>query len=119
MVAADGRAKLLVSLHCSGKKASHFPNGPNRISDDKSREQPQGAKAEGKAEGGAVVLLKQLDKLCGPLAADVQQRIHRLSIEQLAALCVALLDFHSLADLQSWRADNENGKGCYTFRLPV
>lgn len=66
------------------------------------------AKAEGKAEGGATVLLKQLTKLCGPLPDDVQQRIHRLSIEQLAALGEALLDFHSLADLHSWLAANDN-----------
>jgi hypothetical protein len=60
------------------------------------------AKAEGKAEGGATVLLKPLAKLCGPLPEDVQQRIHRLSIEQLASLGEALLDFGSLTDLQSW-----------------
>ncbi len=68
------------------------------------------AKAEGKAEGGATVLLKQLTKLCGPLPEEVQQQIHRLPIEQLATLGEALLDFRSLADLQSWLAVNDNGQ---------
>jgi hypothetical protein len=60
------------------------------------------AKAEGIAEGGAMVLLKPLAKLCGPLPEEVQQRIHRLPFEQLSALGEALLDFRSLADLQAW-----------------
>ena len=64
-------------------------------------------KAEGIAEGGAAVLLKQLTKLCGPLPDEVQERIHHLSIQQLAALGEALLDFRSLADLQSWLDANQ------------
>ena len=60
-----------------------------------------------KAEGGATVLLKQLTKVCGPLPEGAQQRIHRLSIEQLAELGEALLDFRSLQDLESWFAANE------------
>ncbi len=58
--------------------------------------------AEGIAEGGAMVLLKPLAKLCGPLPEEVQQRIRRLPFEQLSALGEALLDFHSLVDLQAW-----------------
>ncbi|MBI2481380.1 MAG: DUF4351 domain-containing protein [Planctomycetia bacterium] len=77
------------------------------------------AKAEGKAEGiavgiaegGATVLLKQLAKLCGPLPEEVRQRIHRLPFEQLSALGEALLDFHSLADLQAWLGANGGADG--------
>ena len=64
-------------------------------------------RVEGKAEGGATVLLKQLTKVCGPLPEEVQRQIHRLSIEQLAELGEALLDFRSLQDLESWFAANE------------
>ena len=63
--------------------------------------------AEGRAEGGATVLLKPLTKLYGPLPEEVHQRIHGLSIEQLASLGEALLDFRSLQDLESWFAANE------------
>jgi hypothetical protein len=52
-------------------------------------------------------LLKPLTKLCGSLPEEVQQRIHGLSIEQLAELGEALLDFRSLQDLESWFASNE------------
>jgi hypothetical protein len=67
-------------------------------------------KAEGIAEGGVTVLMKQLTKVCGPLPEDVQQRIQRMSIGQLAALGEALLDFRSLADLQSWLDTHHNGQ---------
>ena len=60
-----------------------------------------------KAEGGATVLLKQLTKVCGPLPESVQQRIQGMSIDQLAELGEALLDFHSLEDLESWFAASE------------
>jgi flagellar biosynthesis/type III secretory pathway protein FliH len=63
--------------------------------------------AEGIAEGGAMVLLKPLAKLCGPLPEEIQQRIRHLPFEQLSALGEALLDFHSLADLQAWLDANE------------
>jgi hypothetical protein len=60
-----------------------------------------------KAEGGATVLLKQLTKVCGPLPESVQQRIQGMSIDQLAELGEALLDFHSLEDIESWFAASE------------
>ena len=60
-----------------------------------------------KAEGGATVLLKPLTKLCGPLPGGMEEEIHRLSIEQLAMLGEALLDFRSLQNLESWLAAND------------
>ena len=63
---------------------------------------------EGKAEGGATVLLKPLTKLCGPLPEDIEEQIHRLSIERLAMLGEALLEFRSLQDLESWLAANDS-----------
>ncbi len=67
--------------------------------------------AKGIAKGSVTVLLKQLTKLCGPLPERVEQHVHGLPIEQLAALGEALLDFRSLADLQSWLDVNANGEG--------
>ncbi len=68
-------------------------------------------KAEGIAVGGAMVLLKTLAKLCGPLPKEVQQRVHRLPFEQMSALGESLLDFRSLADLQAWLDANERADG--------
>jgi hypothetical protein len=38
----------------------------------------------------------------GELPPDVRQRVETLSLEQLENLGEALLDFSSMADLQSW-----------------
>ena len=63
--------------------------------------------ARGKARGGASILLRLLTKICGPLPADVADRIRELPIQQIEALGEALLDFQSLADLQNWLEMNE------------
>jgi hypothetical protein len=70
------------------------------------------ARAEGRSEGGAAVLLKQLAKRWGLLTGDVQQQIRRLTIEQQAALGEALFDFRSPQDLDDWldaQATSDNG----------
>jgi len=68
------------------------------------------AKAEGRAEGGATVLLKHLSKRWGRLPEETQQQIQRLRIEELADLGEAMLDFRSLHDLQTWlAAQSEDG----------
>jgi len=59
-----------------------------------------------KAEGTAVVLLKQLGKRWGLMPEEVQQHIRCLTFDQLAALGEALLDFDSLDDLQVWLEAN-------------
>ena len=70
------------------------------------------AKAEGRAEGGATVLLKHLSKRWGRLPEETQQQIQRLRIEELADLGEAMLDFRSLHDLQTWlAAHSEVGVG--------
>ena len=60
------------------------------------------AEARGEAKGWVAVVLKQLTRVCGPLPAEVEQRIRQLPIERLEALAEALLDFRSLQDAQSW-----------------
>jgi hypothetical protein len=66
------------------------------------------AEARGEARGGASVLLRLLAKVCGPLPADVADRIRDLPFQQIEALGEALLDFRSLADLQNWLELNED-----------
>ena len=58
--------------------------------------------ARGEAKGRASVVLKLLDKLCGPLPDNVQQQVCQLPVKALEALADALLDFRSLEHLQSW-----------------
>jgi hypothetical protein len=46
--------------------------------------------------------LRQLQRRCGPLPSDQQQRIQALPLAELEALADALLDFQRIADLTSW-----------------
>jgi predicted transposase/invertase (TIGR01784 family) len=62
------------------------------------------AKAEGKAEGEAGLILRQLNRRFGTVPTKVSARISRLTIEQLEQLGEALLDFTSLSDLEAWLA---------------
>jgi hypothetical protein len=60
------------------------------------------AEARGEAKGGAAVLLGPLNRVCGPLPDDLEQRLYRLPLERLKQLGEALLDFRSVPDLQAW-----------------
>ncbi len=60
------------------------------------------AEARGQTKGGAVVLLGPLTRICGAVPEEVEQRLYRLSLERLAELGEALLDFRSLDDLRAW-----------------
>ncbi len=64
------------------------------------------AKTEGRSEGGATVLLRQLTKRCGLLSEETQQAIRRLPLEEQATLGEALLDFHTAQDLELWLDDH-------------
>ena len=57
---------------------------------------------EGAAQGEAKVMLRQLNRRCGPLADVTTARIQALPLEQLEALAEALLDFSGPADLAAW-----------------
>ena len=63
-------------------------------------------RVEGRVEGGATVLLKQLTKRWGSLSEELQQQIRRLPLDQLAGLGEALLDFDSVQDLEAWLEAN-------------
>jgi hypothetical protein len=66
------------------------------------------AEARGEARGGASLLLRLLARICGPLPENIADRIRSLPFQQSEALGEALLDFRSLADLQTWLELNED-----------
>jgi predicted transposase YdaD len=57
---------------------------------------------EGRQEGQAQLLLRLLQRRCGSLPSQAQDRIRTLSVEQLEKLGEALLDFRSVSDLDQW-----------------
>ncbi len=59
---------------------------------------------EGRQEGRVDVVLRQLQRGCGPLGPALESEVRSLSPSQLQALAVALLDFASLTDLKRWLA---------------
>jgi predicted transposase YdaD len=62
--------------------------------------------AEGREEGrrreASTLALRQLERRCGSLDAPTSARIEALSLWQLEELAMALLDFRSADDLQTW-----------------
>jgi hypothetical protein len=68
--------------------------------------------AEGRQEGEAAVILRQLNRRCAPLSGATAAQIQALPVEKLEALAVgaalsagvALLDFQGPADLAAWLA---------------
>jgi len=57
---------------------------------------------EGRQAEAAAMTLRLLQRRCGPLPSDQQQRIQALPLAELEALADALLDFQGIADLTSW-----------------
>jgi predicted transposase YdaD len=57
---------------------------------------------EGQSAGEQALVLKQLTRKFGNLSAELISRVRGLSLERLEALGEALLDFTSVADLESW-----------------
>jgi len=59
--------------------------------------QQQGRQAE-----ATFMILRQLQRNCGPLSPDQQTQIQALPLAELEALAEALLDFQGAADLTAW-----------------
>ncbi|GAB1545051.1 DUF4351 domain-containing protein [Scytonema sp. NUACC21] len=55
------------------------------------------------------LVLKQLNRQVGQLPETITEQVKTLSVPQLEALGEALLDFTSLADLETWLATNHGG----------
>ncbi len=62
----------------------------------------QDIKAEGRQQGEANLILRQLKRRIGEVSPQLSQKIKSLSIEQLENLGDALLDFQSMEDLEKW-----------------
>jgi predicted transposase YdaD len=62
----------------------------------------QEGREEGRRREASTLALRQLERLCGSLDAPTTARIEALSISQLEELAMALLDFRSAQDLQTW-----------------
>ena len=57
---------------------------------------------KGRQEGQTRIVRRQLERRWGSLSATTEQALRALSSEQLESLAEALLDFNSLADLETW-----------------
>ncbi len=59
---------------------------------------------QGLQQGETSVLLRLLTRRFGKLSRKIEKRIQELSFEQLDLLTEAVLDFHDVAELQKWLA---------------
>jgi hypothetical protein len=66
------------------------------------REGIEKGRIEGRQEGTTHLVLKLLGRRVGEISEEQEAKVRRLSVEQLDALGEALLDFESIADLESW-----------------
>lgn len=62
----------------------------------------QGAEREAKA-----LILRQLARQVGDISAERRSQIDALSLNQLEGLGEALLEFRTIADLDSWLQENQ------------
>ncbi|MEM8602967.1 MAG: DUF4351 domain-containing protein, partial [Cyanobacteria bacterium P01_H01_bin.121] len=53
-------------------------------------------------EGQQLLILQLLNRIVGPISAELQTQVEALTLNQLAALGEALLDFETVADLEHW-----------------
>lgn len=63
-----------------------------------------------KAEGKAGVILAVLHRECGSLPAEMQNRIGKLTLDELDHLQQRMFDFHRVADVQAWLDGLGNGE---------
>ena len=66
----------------------------------------QDIKEEGEEKWERKLILRQLTRRVGQLSPEVQKKVEKLPLEQLENLGEALLDFNSMADLQTWLKAN-------------
>ena len=63
-------------------------------------------KAEGKEEERRSLVSLQLDRKIGKLPAKTKKSIAALDLEKLQSLAIALIDFGTIADLETWLKQN-------------
>jgi predicted transposase YdaD len=61
---------------------------------------------EGKQEEALMLLTRQLSHRFGVIEPSIQMRLQGLSLEQLEALSLDLLDFSTIEDLETWLNSN-------------
>ena len=59
---------------------------------------------QGRQQEAATLLLRMLQRRCGPLSPNQRDTIHAMSLDRLEQLGDALLDFQGPADLAAWLA---------------
>ncbi len=57
---------------------------------------------QGKQEEAVALIMRQLTRRFGLLDPEVQERLLRLSLEQLEELSEVLMEFVAIADLNNW-----------------
>lgn len=85
------------------------------------REIKEEGRVEGREAEGWSLILRQLQRRFGELPQQVRERVETLCLEQLENLGEALLDFTSVADLQTWleaRWSNSPKPSLSRFKLP-
>lgn len=70
----------------------------------------QKGEKRGEANEARKVALMQLERRFGKLARTVRRQLEQLVVEQLEALCEALLDFQSKDDLTHWLKQHAPGR---------
>jgi hypothetical protein len=59
----------------------------------------------GQEKGQVKLILRQLDHKLGSIPAEVKDKISTLALSQIEDLGMALLDLGSIADLETWLAN--------------
>jgi predicted transposase/invertase (TIGR01784 family) len=72
------------------------------------REGKREGKKEGKKEGQLSLVLLLLKKQLGKISPKLTRRIQALSLEESEALAIALLQFKTMADLETWLAEQSD-----------
>lgn len=62
---------------------------------------------QGKQEEAVALIMRQLTRRFGLLAPEVQERLLRLSLEQLEELSEVLMEFVAIAELDNWLQHQE------------
>jgi Domain of unknown function (DUF4351) len=62
----------------------------------------QRTEQRGIEQGERLLIQRQLSRRVGPLSPELQSRLETLALAQLESLAEALLDFETMADLETW-----------------
>jgi hypothetical protein len=62
---------------------------------------------QGQQAEATSMILRQLQRRCGPLSTEQQSQIQALPLAELEALAEALLDFQRATDLKAWLSQRQ------------